>query len=181
MKTTLLPLGLLGLLLATTRSVPAASEPAALSSPRAKAEATASLPTSPTASLTRAEAQQVILRAQKYEAHPPPGGEARVSTPDFVMAEPPPPARAESRPPIPVAGYVWVPGHYMPVAGSWRWVQGEWAQPATPISVWIPARYDSSKKIWTPGYWQPDRPDGYGDVAANPSPSPSREREVTKH
>ncbi len=121
--------------------------------------------------MTLAEAQKLIVLAQKYEAHPPsasePGerrSEVRVSTPDFDMVEPPPPVRAETRPAAPVAGYLWVPGHYMPVAHTWRWVQGEWAAPATPASVWIPARYDSAKKKWTPGYWQPDRPDGYDDT-----------------
>jgi len=44
----------------------------------------------------------------------------------------------------------------MPVKGVWRWVNGEWAVPATPISVWISANYDAKEKKWSPGYWQPD-------------------------
>lgn len=80
------------------------------------------------------------------------------SNPDFFIAAPPPVPRPETKPPAPAAGYVWVPGHYMPVKGEWQWVAGEWGVPATPSSVWIDARYDAKVKYWTPGYWQPDRP-----------------------
>jgi hypothetical protein len=113
--------------------------------------------------LTFAEAQETIAATRRYVAHPPPAekDERRPAEPmkaDFRMAEPPPPARTETVPATPVAGYVWVPGHYMPFEGKWRWVRGEWAAPATPSSVWIAARYDPKEKKWTPGYWQPDRP-----------------------
>lgn len=118
----------------------------------------------PEPALTLAEAQIKIAAARRYPAHPPASGaaaqrpEARVTSPDFEMVGPPPPAPAELKPAAPAPGYVWVPGHYMPVEGKWRWVRGEWAVPATPSSVWIPARYDPQEKKWSPGYWQPDRP-----------------------
>jgi len=116
--------------------------------------------------LTFAEAQEHVRAARRYVAHPAPADkkgeprvEAPVKTPDFEIAVPPPPARPEPPAPLsPVAGHVWVAGHHMPVKGEWRWVRGEWAEPATPSSVWIPARYDAKEKKWTPGYWQPDRP-----------------------
>ena len=76
----------------------------------------------------------------------------------FAMETPPPPIRAEKKPPIPASGMVWVPGHWVPVKGEWQWRSGEWGVPATPISVWIDAKYDSKAKQWSPGYWQPDRP-----------------------
>jgi hypothetical protein len=142
-----------------------ASDSPARPLPRPKTEAMAPAENAPT--LTLAEAQKVIVASRKYEAHPPSTGpagrpsEARVLTPDFERLEPPPAPRAETKPESPTAGYVWVPGHYMPVSREWRWVRGEWAAPATPVSVWIPARYDPTEKKWTPGYWQPDRPDGY--------------------
>jgi WXXGXW repeat (2 copies) len=111
--------------------------------------------------LTRAEALQLISDARRYTAHPPKEpnelvAKPKVTTPDFDMAEPPPAPRSETKPEAPGSGYVWVEGHYMPVKGQWRWVRGEWAVPALPISVWISARYDAKAKTWSPGYWQPD-------------------------
>jgi WXXGXW repeat (2 copies) len=111
--------------------------------------------------LTRAEALKLITDARMYVAHPPKDpnelvAKPKVTTPDFDIAEPPPPARPETKPEAPAPGYVWVEGHYMPVKGQWRWVRGEWAVPALPISVWISARYDEKGKTWAPGYWQPD-------------------------
>ena len=76
----------------------------------------------------------------------------------FTMETPPPPARAEKKPSIPASGMVWVPGHWVPVKGEWQWRPGEWGVPATPISVWIDAKYDPKTKQWSQGYWQPDRP-----------------------
>lgn len=113
--------------------------------------------------LTRAEALKLVAEARKYVAHPQKEpnqviAEPKVTTPDFQMAEAPPAPRPETKPEAPGTGYVWVPGHYMPVKGQWRWVRGEWAVPALPISVWIPARYDEKEKKWSPGYWQPDVP-----------------------
>lgn len=124
--------------------------------------------------LTRAEERQLIAEAKRYVAHPPKEGNAviskpKVTTPDFDIAEPPPAPRSETKPEAPGPGYVWVEGHYMPVKGQWRWVRGEWAVPALPISVWIPARYDEKEKTWSPGYWQPDVP------AAIPPPEPAKD------
>ena len=105
----------------------------------------------------------MIAAAITYQAHPPLGADGetappKMMMPDFDIAEPPPAPRAETKPEAPSPGLVWVAGHYMPVKGEWRWVRGEWAVPAVPISVWIKARYDEEKKHWYPGYWQPDRP-----------------------
>ncbi|MEO6568711.1 MAG: hypothetical protein ABIO94_08090 [Opitutaceae bacterium] len=117
----------------------------------------------PNAVLTRAEALQIIAGAKKYEAHPTEKTavgvtKPKVLMPDFDMATPPPAPRAEIKPDAPAPGMVWVAGHYMPVKGEWRWVRGEWAVPALPISVWIPAKYDETTRHWDPGYWQPDAP-----------------------
>jgi hypothetical protein len=78
-----------------------------------------------------------------------------------VMATPPPVPRTEVKPPAPDAHSVWVPGHWAPEAGEWKWTAGQWSTPATPVSVWIEAKYDAKTKQWSPGYWQPDRPDSY--------------------
>ena len=76
----------------------------------------------------------------------------------YKMETPPPPLRAEKKPPMPAPGLVWVPGHWVPVKGEWEWTPGEWGVPATPISVWIDAKYDPKTKQWHACYWQPDRP-----------------------
>ena len=79
---------------------------------------------------------------------------------------PPPAPREETKPPAPAQGLVWVPGHWAPAKGEWQWTAGTWSIPATPISVWIEARYDSETREWTPGYWQPDREQPYEEEEA---------------
>jgi hypothetical protein len=77
----------------------------------------------------------------------------------FLTVDTPPPApRTETKPPSPASDLVWVPGHWIPVKGEWQWKRGEWGFPATPVSVWIEAKYDPKTKHWTAGYWQPDKP-----------------------
>ena len=142
-------------------------EPAASETPKTPPPSTATATSPAVASapaMTLAEAQKVLSTARKYVAHPVasrPGdrpAQGRAASPDFEMETPPPPPRPEAKPASPNPSYVWVPGHYMPVKGGWRWVGGEWAVPATPSSVWIAASYDAKEKKWSPGYWQPDRP-----------------------
>lgn len=166
------------------RVAPATKPPVAAANAAAAAVATDTKP-----ALTRAEAQEKIVLAKRYVAHPPATGEGKrteplVNMPEFDIAIPPPAPRAETKPAAPAAGQVWVAGHYMPVDGEWRWVRGEWAVPATPSSVWIVARYDEKLQKWAPGYWQPDvptpaleesptksgkglAPDAYGSAPAN--------------
>lgn len=94
----------------------------------------------------------------------------------FIVVEtPPPPARKEEKPPQPSAGMKWVPGQWSPRDGKWEWKAGQWDFPATPISVWIEAKYDEKTKRWTAGYWQPDRPAPYEPEPSNdetPPPTP---------
>ena len=145
------------------------------SSPTRPAEKSSLAPASAPA-LTRAEALKIIAESRLYVAHPQaqPENSTRaeplVTTPAFDMNNPPPAPRTETKPPTPAPGLVWAAGHYMPVKGVWRWVNGEWAAPATPISVWIPANYNAKKKKWSPGYWQPDAP--YTAPAGSP-PKPA--------
>jgi len=149
---------------ADSRNTCGATEP----SPALPTEKTSAVATATSPALTRAEALKIIAAARQYVAHPQPApangspgtpatqSEPQVTTPGFEMAEPPPAPRAETKPAAPGPNYVWVAGHHMPVKGEWRWVQGEWAIPALPISVWVEARYDAKEKKWSPGYWQPD-------------------------
>lgn len=93
----------------------------------------------------------------------------------MVIATPPPSPRTEKKLPAPADGYVWVPGHWRPVVGQWQWTQGEWATPATPVSVWMEPTYDSKTEQWSSGYWQPDRAESYEtDTAPKDAPPPPR-------
>jgi hypothetical protein len=183
-----------GFALALTATAQEAADAPRVSSPARPALAPSNVAAAAVAAdtspvLTRAEAQEKIALAKRYMAHPPRTGEGNraeplVNMPEFDIAIPPPAPRAETKPAAPAADQVWVAGHYMPVEGEWRWVRGEWAVPATPISVWIPARYDEKRQKWAPGYWQPDvptpapeesptksgkspTPDPYGSASAN--------------
>jgi hypothetical protein len=190
MKTTL-RLGLVGICgglssFALAQEARPEADPSSAAAVAAAAEAapakerTSSAAGATAASITMAEALQKIAAAPpRYPAHPPtteegerPAAKAVTSpaaaAPKFVMSTPPPPPRAETKPPAPGKDYVWVPGHYMPIEGKWRWVNGEWSVPATPTSVWIQAVYDAETKNWNPGYWQPDRP------PANEPPPPAK-------
>lgn len=158
--------------LCTLVSVPAA--PAASDRPLPSTRSDQAPSASEAPSLSRAEERQLIADAKRYVAHPSKDSnevisKPKVTMPDFDIAEPPPAPRSETKPEAPGPGYVWVDGHYMPVKGQWRWVRGEWAVPALPISVWIPARYDEKEKTWAPGYWQPDVP------AAVPAPEAAKD------
>jgi hypothetical protein len=98
---------------------------------------------------------------------------AHVQATELVpMLHAPPMAQVEAKPPSPVAGRVWVPGHWVPEKGEWRWTKGEWRLPPTPISVWIEPRYDAKTKQWSAGYWQPDRPDSYEGETAQAAATP---------
>ena len=158
LKSYLVSLGGSLVLLALTSSLSFAAAPTSAATAPAAPNVAAASP-----DLTRSEALEIIRTARHYVAHPTlsPNGTPTtplVTSPDFEVATPPPPPRAETKPTAPGTNYVWVAGHYMPVAKVWRWVRGEWAVPATSISVWIPARYDEQEKNWRPGYWQPDVP-----------------------
>ncbi|MEO7414384.1 MAG: hypothetical protein ABIZ81_13610 [Opitutaceae bacterium] len=114
--------------------------------------------------LSFADAQKILAGDRKYVAHPTGSGvDGKVTEPEalpaiYPMDAPPPAPRAEIQPAAPGPDLVWVEGHSMPVEQEWRWVMGSWAKPATPISVWIPSRYNAKEKKWFPGYWEPDRP-----------------------
>lgn len=75
----------------------------------------------------------------------------------LMMPQPPPPARAETKPDSPGENYVWKPGHWAPAQGEWKWTPGEWAVPPTSISLWIEGTYDPQTQRWSPGYWEPDK------------------------
>ncbi len=75
--------------------------------------------------------------------------------PAFISSPPPKPLK-EKKPDAPGPMYAWVPGHYTPVKGEWRWIAGKWSMPPTVESVWIEGTYDAPAKHWSEGHWQPD-------------------------
>ncbi len=73
-----------------------------------------------------------------------------------AVNRPPPPAPpAESRPPVPFAGAVWVNGSYSWDGIEWRWQTGHWAQPPRAGVVWVaPARISvGGAVVIRPGAW----------------------------
>jgi hypothetical protein len=54
-----------------------------------------------------------------------------------VMTAPPGP-RAETPPPTPAEGSVWIPGAWLWSGCDWEWRKGRWHQPPQPGMVWEP-------------------------------------------
>lgn len=169
LKSPLVIVGLFGLTLSTARMAESSTKPAPVTpTPAAKeispSAASSSAPLPPATRNERSTATQATPAKQL----PPATAEAkaidaankehlRPSRDRHKMETPPPALRSETKPPMPAQGMVWVPGHWIPVKGEWQWTAGHWGIPATPISVWIDAKYDPKTKQWSPGYWQPDR------------------------
>jgi hypothetical protein len=80
-----------------------------------------------------------------------------VSTSGVVYREMPPPV-SEVRPPPPVAGYSWVPGHYVWRENEWRWQAGYYAQAAVrsmpPVLVEQVPPAPSYRDVYVRGHWQ---------------------------
>jgi hypothetical protein len=70
---------------------------------------------------------------------------------------PPPPLPAETVPPQPSAGYVWVPGSYTWNAStrSYVWVPGHWTVPPRGY-VWVPGHWEttSAGNVWVDSQWR---------------------------
>ena len=171
MKSSLVIVGVCGVFAASGWSADETKQSRAPTAPKAKpdAPASSSSSTTPAAEPAKKTERPSATVAPKTEKIPPGPATSeaiedaneehiRPASERHKMETPPPPLRAEKKPPMPAPGLVWVPGHWAPVKGEWQWTPGEWGVPATPISVWIDAKYDSKTKQWHAGYWQPDRP-----------------------
>ncbi len=77
--------------------------------------------------------------------------------PRVVYREMPAPV-AEVRPPPPVAGYSWVPGHYAWRGDEWRWQPGYYVQaavrPMPPVIVEPVPPAPSPRHVFVRGHWQ---------------------------
>src|SRR5450432_623148 len=74
-----------------------------------------------------------------------------------IYREMPPPV-AEVRPPPPVAGYNWMPGHYAWRENDWRWQPGHYVQvavrPMPPVIVEDVVVAPSARHVYVRGHWQ---------------------------
>ncbi len=71
----------------------------------------------------------------------------------------PPPLPIYDQPPIPDAGYIWVPGYWAwsPDIG-WYWVPGTWVLPPQAGLLWTPGywAYSDGAYVFNEGYWAPE-------------------------
>jgi hypothetical protein len=71
----------------------------------------------------------------------------------------PPPVPVYDQPPIPDAGYIWVPGYWAwsPDIG-WYWVPGTWVLPPQAGLLWTPGywAYSDGAYAFNEGYWAPE-------------------------
>lgn len=60
-------------------------------------------------------------------------------------------------PPMPGAGYVWVPGYWAWDGSDYYWVPGTWVLPPTVGLLWTPGYWGWSDGVyvWNAGYWGP--------------------------
>jgi hypothetical protein len=76
---------------------------------------------------------------------------------DVSVDVPPPPLPYYEQPPIPVEGYIWVPGYWAwdTVALDYYWVPGTWVEPPQPELLWTPAWWGwvDGRYGFRPGYW----------------------------
>lgn len=91
--------------------------------------------------------------------------------PTSALAEipyPPPPARAESVPPKPREGAVWIDGEWVWRARRWSWRPGRWvtAPPGARFAPWVTVRDRTGALYLASGAWRAE--DG-GPVAEPPA------------
>jgi len=70
----------------------------------------------------------------------------------------PPPLPVYTQPPLPRAGYLWVPGYWAWADGDYYWVPGTWVIPPQPGLLWTPGYWGWSDGayFWHEGYWAPE-------------------------
>ncbi|HTW76108.1 MAG TPA: YXWGXW repeat-containing protein, partial [Steroidobacteraceae bacterium] len=67
----------------------------------------------------------------------------------------PPVLPVYTQPPIPAAGYLWVPGYWAWADGGYYWVPGTWVEPPQPGLLWTPGYWAwvNGAYVWNEGYW----------------------------
>jgi WXXGXW repeat (2 copies) len=69
----------------------------------------------------------------------------------------PPPLPVYVQPPIPAAGYLWMPGYWAYGPAGYYWVPGTWVEPPAVGLLWTPGYWGWSNGlyVWHAGYWGP--------------------------
>ena len=69
------------------------------------------------------------------------------------------------QPPIPAAGYIWVPGYWAWADGGYYWVPGTWIEPPFVGALWTPGYWGwaNGAYVFHEGYWGP-RVGFYGGI-----------------
>jgi hypothetical protein len=69
----------------------------------------------------------------------------------------PPPLPVYVQPPIPTAGYIWVPGYWAWADGGYYWVPGTWIEPPFVGALWTPGYWGwvGGAYVFHEGYWGP--------------------------
>ena len=73
-----------------------------------------------------------------------------------VIGVPPPPAKIEVAPVIPVSGFVWHPGYWRWEEGRYIWIPGAFIAPPQPRAIWVPSHWTPAPGgwVWAAGYWR---------------------------
>jgi hypothetical protein len=86
-----------------------------------------------------------------------PRAEVAVATPGVVYVDTAPPAViAETPPPMPGTGFIWVGGGWLWEGGRWRWEAGRWDRPPRPGMRWVAHRYEyrGGRRVFVRGGWR---------------------------
>ena len=70
---------------------------------------------------------------------------------------PPPDIPVYEQPPIPAAGYLWIPGYWASGPNGYFWVPGTWVLPPAAGLFWTPGywAWRDGIYVWNAGYWGP--------------------------
>ena len=70
---------------------------------------------------------------------------------------PPPDIPVYEQPPIPAAGYLWIPGYWASGPNGYFWVPGTWVLPPAAGLFWTPGYWGwrDGIYVWNAGYWGP--------------------------
>jgi len=70
---------------------------------------------------------------------------------------PPPELPVYEQPPIPAAGFLWIPGYWGSGPNGYFWVPGTWVEPPTVGLLWTPGYWGwrDGIYVWNAGYWGP--------------------------
>ncbi len=69
------------------------------------------------------------------------------------VAEPPPAAKAETKPPTPGPKAVWIGGHWKWQVNKYVWIAGHWTK--SPQGSWVPGHWQKRPRgyVWVAGHW----------------------------